>query len=111
VSAKRPSLLAQNVRRAFEAGVRTAGGSDAGTPFNHHENYADEVVLMTMLLGISPQRALHAATAVSAELTGLHRGILQPGEPADFLLLDSDIDRDVNALTRPTAIFKAGTAV
>ena len=38
--------MAENIRRAFEAGVKVAGGSDAGTPFNYHDNYAYEVELM-----------------------------------------------------------------
>jgi imidazolonepropionase-like amidohydrolase len=97
--------MLQNIRRAFEAGVKIAGGSDAGTPFNYHENYAYEVVLMHKLLGMTPQQALHAATAVAAELIGLHRGFVQPGEPADLLLLDIDIARDLNALSRPAAVF------
>ena len=103
--------MMRNIRRAFEAGVKIAGGSDAGTPFNYHESYAEEVLLMHKLLGMSPQQALHAATAVAAELIGLHRGIIAPGEPADFLLLDTEIDRDLNALARPAAVFKAGELV
>ncbi len=103
--------MAQNIRRAFEAGVKVAGGSDAGTPFNYHESYADEVVLMHKLLGMSPQQALHAATAVAAELVGLHRGVLERGEPADLLLLEQDIDRDLSALARPAAVFKGGALV
>jgi imidazolonepropionase-like amidohydrolase len=103
--------MARNIRRAFEAGVKIAGGSDAGTPFNYHEKYADEVVLMHKLLGMSPQEALHAATAVAAKLIGLHDGQIARGEPADLLLLDTDIDRDLTALARPVAVFKAGVAV
>jgi imidazolonepropionase-like amidohydrolase len=60
---------------------------------------------------MSPQQALHAATAVAADLIGVHRGIIAPGEPADFLLLDTEIDRDLNALARPAAVFKAGVLV
>jgi imidazolonepropionase-like amidohydrolase len=100
-----------NFRRAFEAGVKFAGGSDAGTPFNFHDRYADEVMLMHKLLGMSPQQALNAATAVAAELIGLHRGVLSAGEPADLLLLDTDIDRDLSVLARPSAVIKAGVPV
>lgn len=46
--------MLRNIRRAFEAGVKIAGGSDAGTPFNFHARYADEVVLMHTLLGMTP---------------------------------------------------------
>jgi imidazolonepropionase-like amidohydrolase len=103
--------MARNIRRAFQAGVKVAGGSDAGTPFNFHEKYADEVALMHKLLGMTPQQALHAATAVAAELIGLHRGVLEPGEPADILLLDMDIARDLNALARPLGVMKQGVWV
>ena len=100
-----------NIRRAFQAGVKIAGGSDAGTPFNYHENYAREVWLMRELLGMSAQQALNAATAVAAELVGLHRGVLAAGEPADLLLLDADINGDPSALGRPIAVMKAGEFV
>lgn len=103
--------MLQNIRRAFAAGVKIAGGSDAGTPFNYHEKYADEVLLMHELLGMTPQQALHAATAVAAELIGLHRGLLQPGEPADVLLLDADVEADLSALARPAAVMKNGAWV
>ena len=101
--------MLENIRRAFQAGVKVAGGSDAGTPFNYHEKYADEVLLMHKLLGMTPQQALHAATAVASELIGLHRGTLQPGDHADLLLLDTDVARDLTTLTRPQAVLKAGT--
>ena len=97
-----------NVRRAYESGVQIAGGSDAGTPYNYHENYAQEVELMSMLLGMTPQQALHAATNVSAELIGLHKGLLGVGEPADLLLLRGDVGQDVRALREPQLVFKNG---
>jgi imidazolonepropionase-like amidohydrolase len=103
--------MRRNLRRAYEAGVKFAGGSDAGTPYNDHDNYAYEVELMHTLLGMTPQRALHAATAVAAELIGLHRGILAAGEPADLLLLERDVGEDIRALRRPRRVIKAGKTV
>lgn len=100
--------MLQNIRHAFEAGVKIAGGSDAGTPFNYHEDYAEEIVLMHELLGMTPQQALHAGTAAAAELIGLHRGTLEQGEYADLLLLETDIDRGLSALRQPAAVMKAG---
>ena len=47
--------------------MTVADGSDAGSPFNYHEKYAGEVLLM------------HAATAVAAEPIGVHRSLLQSG--------------------------------
>lgn len=97
-----------NIRHAYESGVRIAGGSDAGTPYNYHDNYAQEVELMWALLGMTPQQALHAATNVAAELVGLNRGILAIGEPADMLLLQRDAGEDVRALREPQLVFKNG---
>lgn len=104
-------LMAENLKRAYQAGVKFAGGSDAGTPFNLHENYSYEVELMHRLLGMTPQQALHAATNTAAELVGLHRGVLAKGEPADLLLLSSDAGGDVRALREPVAVFKDGALV
>lgn len=100
--------LQRNLRRAFEAGVKIAGGSDAGTPFNFHDNYAYELELMHRLLGMTPQQALHAATAVAAELLGVHHGTLAPGEPADMLLLGRDIGEDLRTLREPQGVLKGG---
>jgi len=101
-------VMLANLRRAYESGVRFAGGSDAGTPYNYHENYAYEVELMWSMLGMTPQQALHAATAVAAELIGLHSGTLASGEPADLLLLDRDVGEDIRALQHPKAVLKGG---
>jgi imidazolonepropionase-like amidohydrolase len=103
--------MLRNIRRAYEAGVKVAGGSDAGTPFNDHDNYAREVELMHQLLGMTPQQALHAATQTAATLIGLHRGVLAPGEPADVLLLARDIHEDIRTLREPQLVLKAGTPI
>jgi imidazolonepropionase-like amidohydrolase len=104
-------VMQANFRRAFEAGVRFAGGSDAGTPYNFHENYAREVELMCSVIGMSAQQALHAATAVAAELIGLHKSIVAQNEPADLLLLARDAGDDVRALREPKVVIKGGAVV
>lgn len=103
--------LLHNLQRALEGGVTFAGGSDSGTPFNYHENYANEVWSMHHWLGMSPQQALNACTATAAKLIGLHRGVIAPGEPADLLLLDRDIADDLRTLGRPLDVFKSGERV
>ncbi|MEO6913636.1 MAG: amidohydrolase family protein [Candidatus Baltobacteraceae bacterium] len=103
--------MLQNIKLAYDSGVKIAGGSDAGTPYNLHENYAYEVELMHTMLGMSPHQALHAATATAAELIGLHSGTLSPNQPADLLLLDCDISEDIRALKMPRCVFKAGAVV
>ena len=103
--------MVANIGRAYRAGVKIAGGSDAGTPFNFHENYAYEIELMHTLLGMTAQQALHAATAVAGELVGLGPGTLTPGDPADVVLLERDIADDIRTLKQPRAVLKHGALV
>ena len=100
-----------NIRKAWRAGVTIAGGSDAGTPYNKHEDYAYEVELMSTVLGMTPQQALTAATATAGELLGVDAGVLAVGRPADLLLLDGNVGSDVRALREPRAVIKAGAVV
>ncbi|HEV2779399.1 MAG TPA: amidohydrolase family protein [Actinophytocola sp.] len=100
-----------NLGRARAAGARFAGGSDAGTPFNGHDNYAREVELMHTMLGMTPREALRAATVHAADLIGLPRGTLTPGDVADLVCLDRDVDADITALRTPTAVVQAGSIV
>ena len=98
-----------NSRRAYEAGVTIAGGSDAGTPFNYHDDYAHEIVLMHEWLGMTAVQALRAATAVSAELLGLaDTGTIAPGKRADLLVLERDPANDVHALESPRMVLRGG---
>jgi imidazolonepropionase-like amidohydrolase len=103
--------MEQSLRRARKGGVRIAGGSDAGTPFNRHEDYAREIQLMTTMLEMTPREALHAATNVAAELLGVESGRIAKGAPADLVLLDGDLERDTLTLFQPRGVVKAGRIV
>jgi imidazolonepropionase-like amidohydrolase len=100
--------MRENVTRAWRAGVTIAGGSDAGTPYNYHENYAYEVELMVTILGMTPQQALTAATSTAGELLGVEAGTLTEGAPADLLLLRGNVADDVRALREPRTVIKRG---
>ena len=100
-----------NLRRAYQAGVRIAAGSDARTPFNPHDGFAYELELMNSMLGMSPREALRAATVTAASLLGISRGTLAVGEVADLVVLDQDIDDGLRALRDPRLVVKAGEIV
>ncbi len=100
-----------NLRRARAAGVRFAGGSDAGTPFNYHDAYAYELELMQSMLGMSAAEALRTATVDAAELLGIARGSLAPGAVADLVVLGSDIASDARPFRDPLAVIKDGRLV
>ncbi len=99
---------ATNLQRAHAAGVRFAGGSDAGTPFNFHDVYAYEIELMQTLLGISAREALRIATVHAASLLGIDRGLIRAGAVADLVLLASDIEGDARPYRDPVAVLKSG---
>jgi imidazolonepropionase-like amidohydrolase len=100
--------MRHNIGRAYRAGVMIAGGSDAGTPYNYHENYFYEVELMNTILEMTPNQALSAATKVSGELLGVEAGVLDVDRPADLLLLDGNLETDTLTLRAPRAVIKGG---
>jgi imidazolonepropionase-like amidohydrolase len=76
-------------RRAMEAGVKVAMGTDSGvTP--HGENLRE--LEMMVAGGMSPAQALIATTATAAELMGLERelGSIEPGKRADIVVVEGD---------------------
>ena len=102
---------ATNLKKALAAGVKFAGGSDAGTPFNAHDAYAYELELMQSMLGMSARQALRTATVAGADLLGIDRGTLGIGKVADLVLLRSDIEGDARPYRAPIAVIKAGALV
>jgi imidazolonepropionase-like amidohydrolase len=103
--------MCENVSRAYRAGVTIAGGSDAGTPYNAHADYAYEVELMHTLLGMSPREALCAATQRAGRLLDVAAGVIDAGRPADLLLLDGDLETTTLALRAPRRVIKGGAVV
>jgi imidazolonepropionase-like amidohydrolase len=83
----RPELEA--FRRAAEAGVRIAMGTDC--PVAPHGTNLRELELMASH-GYTPVQALVAATSSAAELMGLEQelGTIEAGKRADVVLVDGD---------------------
>jgi len=102
---------ATNLKKALASGVKFAGGSDAGTPFNAHDAYAYELELMQSMLGMSARQALRTATVAGADLLAIDRGKLGVGNVADLVLLRSEIDGDARPYRAPIAVIKAGAIV
>lgn len=88
--AKQVALVhADAVRRAAEAGVRIAMGTDSGV--GPHGKNLQELALMGAA-GLTPAAALHAATGSAAELCGLGDvvGTIRPGLVADLVVVGGD---------------------
>ncbi|WP_435144299.1 amidohydrolase family protein [Halobaculum sp. P14] len=97
--------------RAVEAGVRVAGGTDAGTPFNMHGANAAEAEFMAEY-GMSPLDAIVAMTETAADVVGLDdQGTLEPGTYADVVLCRADPTDDLATLNDPAVVLKGGDVV
>ncbi|MEV1177521.1 amidohydrolase family protein, partial [Nonomuraea sp. NPDC049784] len=77
------------VRRAVDAGVKIAMGTDSGV-FPH--GLTPEELQLMVEAGMSPSRALAAATSSGADLLGLGEltGRITPGLRADMVTVDGD---------------------
>jgi imidazolonepropionase-like amidohydrolase len=97
-------------RRAVEAGVRIAMGTDSGvTP---HGRNLRELELM-VAGGMSPLAALEATTRSAAQLLGVDDdlGTIEPGKIADLVVVSGDI-ADLSGLgERVEQVWKAGSRV
>ena len=96
-------------RRALQAGVRIATGTDAGGSPARHGFVAREVELMVEN-GMTPPAALEASTRVAAELLGIQdqTGTIEVGKQADLVLIDGDPYSDPAALRNIWAVFQSG---
>ncbi len=99
------------VKAAKRAGVRIAAGSDFGGGSVRAGHLAWEVELLVDA-GLEPHEALAAVTWRGGELLGIENaGRLQPGDPADLVLVHGDPLSDPRSLWRVWAVFKAGERV
>ena len=99
-------------KRALEAGVRIATGTDAGGSPARHGFVAREIELMVDS-GMTPQAALEASTKVAADLLGVQDqvGTIEVGKQADMVLIDGDPHSDIGALRNVWAVFQGGRRI
>ena len=108
---RKESSLA-SFRRAMQAGVRIATGTDAGGSPVRHGFVAREIELMVQA-GMTPQAALDSSTREAADLLGVlaEVGTIEVGKRADMLLVDGDPHSDPSALRNVWAVFLSGRRV
>jgi len=110
LAARREGAFAA-IKAARRAGVRIAAGSDFGGGSVRAGHLAWEVEQLVEA-GLEPHEALAAVTWRGGELLDIaHAGRLEPGDPADLVLVHGDPLADPRALWRVWAVFKAGNRI
>lgn len=100
-------LQRENFRKAFQAGVKMAFGTDAGV-YPHGDN-AKQFFYMVKY-GMSPAQAIRAATSSAADLIGRAKdvGTIEAGKFADIIAVNADPLADVRALEHVDFVMKDG---
>jgi len=98
-----------NIKRAMQAGVKIALGTDAAV-YPHGLN-AHELDVYVNQIGMAPLAALQTATVNAADLIGwsAKTGTLEPGKWADIIAVEKNPIDDVRVLQDVKFVMKAGT--
>jgi imidazolonepropionase-like amidohydrolase len=97
----------EGVRKAIQAGVRIAVGSDfVGFP----PEYAVRELAELVEVGMTPMQAIQAATLVNAELLGWENriGTVEPGKLADLIAVEGNPLEDISALEQVRFVLVGG---
>ncbi len=100
-------LQRENFRKAVQAGVKMAFGTDAGV-YPHGDN-AKQFFYMVKF-GMTPAQAIRAATSSAADLIGRAKdvGTIEAGKYADIIAVTADPLADVRALEHVDFVMKGG---
>ncbi|MFB6126614.1 MAG: amidohydrolase family protein [Halolamina sp.] len=103
----------ESARRAYEAGIPIALGTDfLGPELVPHGRNALEAELFVEEVGMTEREAIEAGTRVAAEtLPENDLGTLVEGARADFVAFADDPLADISALREPAAVYKNGDRV
>lgn len=102
----------ESFRKAVKAGVKIAAGTDAGTPFNLHGDFATELELMHAG-GMTVRDIISSATHQAAKTLNVQQeaGSLEKGKIADFIILNEDPEKDISAFRNIKGVYKGGVLV
>src|SRR6202789_3706135 len=102
------AAMKANHKRAIDAGVKIALGTDAaGYP---HGLNAHEVDVYVNQYGMSPLAGIQTGTINAADLMGWtdRVGTVEPGKWADIIAIDGDPLKDVRILQHVNFVMKSG---
>jgi imidazolonepropionase-like amidohydrolase len=96
----------QNIKKAFNAGVKIAFGTDAAV-YPHGLNAHEFAVYVQ--IGMTPLQAIQTATVNAADLLGWSKvGSIETGSFADIIAVTGDPLKNVTLLENPVMVMKGG---
>ena len=102
----------KSVKKAYEKGIQIALGTDAGTPFNYHNNTAYEMELLARL-NIPNMDILKIATINSARCVGVEKdyGSVEVGKQADLVCLNENPLDNISNVRKINRVIQSGKIV
>ena len=100
----------RGVKQFIESGAVMGMGTDSGTPMNFHSEALWREIKVHVDMGMTPMRAIAAATRVNAQIIGKARelGSIEPGKIADIIVVNGNPLFDITALSRVELVMKDG---
>jgi imidazolonepropionase-like amidohydrolase len=85
-------------------------GTDSGTPMNFHTEALWREIKAHVDVGMSPQRAICAATRINAQILGRGNelGTIEPGKLADIIVIRGNPLFDITSLANVEVVIKDG---
>lgn len=98
------------LKQFIESGAVMGIGTDSGTPMNFHSEAMWRELKAHVDMGMSPQRAISAATRIGARLLGRAQdlGTIEPAKLADIIVVRDNPLFDITALSRVEVVVKDG---
>lgn len=102
----------ESVKKAYDKGIQIALGTDAGTPFNYHNNTAYEMELLARL-NIPNMDILKIATINSAKCVGVEKdyGSIEVGKQADLVCLEENPLDNISNVRKINRVIQSGKIV
>ena len=102
----------ESVQKAYDKGIQIALGTDAGTPFNYHNNTAYEMELLARL-NIPNMDILKIATINSAKCVGVEKdyGSIEVGKQADLVCLEENPLDNISNVRKINRVIQSGKIV
>jgi imidazolonepropionase-like amidohydrolase len=100
----------RGVKQFIESGAVMGMGTDSGTPMNFHSEALWREIKVHVDMGMTPSRAIAAATRVNAQIIGKGRqlGTIEPGKIADIIVVNGNPLFDITALSHVEVVVKDG---